>query len=222
MKKYLQMRTINRRTILGLMVVPGLRALASGRFWESKPASQWNAEEIAEMVGNSPWAKQVTAQYRVALEDNTRPRPGTELQQGRGEAKVGECGLVPCGAVMPGKVAVIWESAQPVREAIHPQIPVEMNAHYVISVRGLEGEYSVDRLTEGSELSAKGKPAIQPGFVRQRNATWLFAFSKDLMPLDVNDKEVQFVVHTGANLSMTLVRATFNPKEMIYRGALAL
>jgi hypothetical protein len=216
------MRTIHRRTILGWVCLPALRALAAAHFWDSKPASQWTPDEIAEMVGNSPWAKQVTAQYRVALEDNTRARPGTELQQGRGEAKVGECGLVPCGAVMPGKVAVIWESAQPVREAIHPQIPADMNGHYVISVRGLEGGYSIDRLTEGSELSAKGKPAIQPGIVRQRNATWLFAFSKDLMPLDVNDKEVQFVVHTGANLSVTLLRATFNPKEMMYRGTLAL
>src|SRR5215469_8925064 len=107
MGKYLQMRTINRRTIIGLMFNPALRAIAATRFWDSKPASQWSADEIAEMVGNSPWAKQVTAQYRVALEDNTRARPGTELQQGRGEAKVGECGLVPCGAVMPGKVAVI-------------------------------------------------------------------------------------------------------------------
>jgi|SRR6185437_8911652 len=216
------MRTIHRRTLLGWVCLPAFRAVGASHFWDSKPASQWTAGEIAEMVSNSPWGKQVTAQYRIALEDNTRARPGTELQQGRGEAKVGECGLVPCGAIMPGKVAVIWESAQPVREAIHPRIPAEMNDHYVISVRGLEGEYSIDRLMDGSELSAKGKPAVQPGLVRQRNATWLFAFSKELMPLDVNDKDVQFVVHTGANLSMTLVRAVFNPKEMIYRGTLAL
>ena len=216
------MCTINRRNLLGLVCLPALRAMAANHFWDSKPASQWDPDEIAEMLGDSPWGKQVAAQYRAALEDDTRARPGTELQQGRGEAKVGECGLVPCGAIMPGKVAVVWESAQPVREAIHPQIPAEMNGHYVISVRGLEGQYSIDRLSDGSELSARGKPAIQPGFVRQRNASWLFAFSKDLMPLDVNDKDVQFVVHTGANLSVTLVRATFNPKEMIYRGMLAL
>ena len=216
------MSTIYRRTVLGWVLIPALESMAASHFWEARPASQWNPEEIAELVSNSPWAKQVAAQYRVAYEDNTRARPGQELQQGRGEAKVGECGLVPCGAIMPGKVAVIWESAQPVREAIHPQIPAEMNGHYVISVRGLEGEYSIDRLMDGSQLSAKGKPAVQAGLVRQRNATWLFAFSKDLMPLDGNDKDVEFVVHTGANLSMTLVRATFNPKEMVYRGALAL
>jgi len=123
---------------------------------------------------------------------------------------------------MPGKVTVIWESAQPMREALHPVIPPEFNGRYVISIRGLEGEWSVDRLVAGSDLSAKGKPGIQPGLVRQRNSTWLFGFSKELMAIEAGDREVQFSVRTGANLSATLLRATFNPKEMIYRGMLAL
>ena len=43
-----------------------------------------------------------------------------------------------------------------------------------------------------------------------------------MMPLTAGDKEVQFNVRTGARLTETLVHAVFNPKEMIYRGALAV
>jgi hypothetical protein len=217
---------ITRRTALCLASFLGWTSLSramAAHFWDSKPASLWSPEEIAELTANSPWAKQVSAQYRVAMDSN-RPPPGSELQQGRGEAKVGECGLVPCGSIMPGKVAVIWESAQPVREAIHPAIPPELNGRYVISIRGLEGEYPLDRLEAGSDLSAKGKSPVRPGpgMVRRRNNTILFSFSKELLPLEANDKDVQFNVRTGANLTNTLVHATFNPKDMIYRGTLAL
>jgi hypothetical protein len=123
---------------------------------------------------------------------------------------------------MPGRVTVIWESAQPIREALHPVIPPEFNGRYVISIRGLAGDYPLERLEAGSELAAKGKPPIQPGLVRQRNSTYLFGFSRELMALGAADKEVEFTVRIGANLTATLLRAVFSPKEMIYRGAAAL
>src|SRR5258708_4629483 len=79
------------------------RLPAATRFWDTKPASQWTPEELADLIGNSPWAKQVNAQYRAAMDD-VRVQPGREPVQGRGEAKAGECGLVPCSSVMPGSV----------------------------------------------------------------------------------------------------------------------
>jgi hypothetical protein len=206
--------------MMALFYASRLGAVAS-HFWVSRPASQWSPDEIAEFATNSPWAKQVTAQYRVAI-DGLGPRPDSEPTQGRGEAKVGECGLVPCGSIMPGTVTVIWESAQPVREALHPVIPAQFNGRYVISVRGLEGEQTLDRLEEGASLSVKGKPAVQTAVVGQRNASFLFGFSREMLPIGASDKEVQFIIRTGANLTETLLRATFNPKEMMYRGALAL
>src|SRR5580704_14260850 len=106
---------ITRRTALGLVsstagvfCIPRTGA-AAGHFWDSKPASQWTPGEIAELTSNSPWAKQVTAQYRAAMED-LQTQADRQPTQGRGEASVGECGLVPCGAIMPWKVMVIWES----------------------------------------------------------------------------------------------------------------
>jgi hypothetical protein len=223
---------ITRRSALGLttgavstacaiatLLCAPRRGSASSHFWDTRPAAQWTPEEIVQLTANSPWAKTVTAQYRAAMDD-LRPQP--EPEPGRGEQKVGECGLGPCGSIMPGKVAVIWESALPIREALHPVIPPEFNGHYVISIRGLEGEQTSERLKAGADLSAKGKPPLQPGLVGFRNGTWIFGFSRDQLPLDTGDKDVLFTVRVGATLSATLLRAAFNPKEMIYRGALAL
>jgi hypothetical protein len=203
---------VGRRELLGMAALASALATissAAGHFWDSKPPSQWTPEEIAELTGKSPWAKPVLAQYRAAME-NLAPRPDSEPTQGRGEAKVGECGLVPCSSIMPGNVTVIWESAQPIRDALHPVIQPQFNGRYVISVRGLEGDQSLDRLESATDL------------VGQRNSSYLFGFSKELLPITAADKEVDFTVRTGADLRSTLLRATFNPKEMIYRGMLAL
>ena len=219
------MDTLTRRNLLslGIFLTPGLLSSirAAGHFWESTPASQWSAAEIAELASKSPWAKPTMAQYRASM-DVLAPRPDSEPQQGRGEAKLGTCGLVPCGQIMPGEVTVIWESAQPIREAIHPVIPPQFNGRYVISIRGLEGTQVLDKLEAGAQLSAKGRQPAQAGVVAQRNNSYLFGFDKELMPITADDKEVLFIVRTGADLKGTLVRATFVPKEMIYRGAIAL
>ncbi len=171
-------------------------------------------------MANSPWAKQVTVQYRAALDD-LKPRSDSG-PSGRGNPGVGECGLGPCANVMPGKAVVVWESALPIREGLRSVIDQEFNGHYVIGIRGLEGIFTQDQMKAGAELSAKGKPPLQPGLVRRRNNTWLLGFSRELMPLDASDKDVQFIVHGGASLTVTLLRAAFNPKEMIYRGTLAM
>jgi hypothetical protein len=219
------MDTLTRRNLVGLGVflTPGLFSsiAAAGHFWDSTPASQWTAAEIAELASKSPWAKPAMAQYRASLE-NLAPQPGSEPEQGRGEARGGPCGLVPCGQIMPGEVTVIWESAQPIREAIHPVIPPQFNGRYVISIRGLEGTQVLDKLEAGAELSVKGKPATPAGVVAQRNNSYLFGFSKELLPITAADKEVLFIVRTGPDLKGTLVRATFTPKEMLYRGTLAV
>jgi hypothetical protein len=215
---------ISRRTALfsGAMALAGSPALfAESQFWKSKPAARWTPDELNEMITHSPWAKQVSAQYRVAMDD-VRIQPGAAPVERPGAPMAGECGLVPCSNVMPGKVIVIWESAQPIQEALHPEEPPDFNGHYIISIRGLAGDYAPARLKAGCDLTAKGRPPLQPGLVARRNNTWLFGFSRELLPLNKDDRDVQFTVRIGKNLSDTLVRASFNPKEMIYRDELAL
>lgn len=200
---------------------PAHQADAAGKpFWEAKPVAEWTPEEIQELLQKSPWARQVIAQYRAAMDDLRPQNDGAP--PGRGEQRAGECGLVACSNVMPGKVVVTWESSQPIREALHSVIPPDFNGRYVIGIRGLEGEQNAERLEEGSDLSAKGKSAIGAALVLRRNSTWLFGFSRELLPLDADDKDVQFTVRTGASLTATLLRATFNPREMIWHGTLAL
>jgi hypothetical protein len=217
-------RGISRRRALFLAIFAGAgpqSLLAGPPFWDKKPSSQWTPDEINEMITNSPWAKEVTAQYRVAMDDS-RIQPGAPPVQRPGDPMPGECGLAPCSTVMPGKVMVIWESAQPIREVLHPEEPPEFNGRYIISIRGLAGDYAAARLRAGSDLKAKGRQPLQPGVVDRRNNTWLFGFSRELLPLTKKDRDVQFTVRIGENLSNTLVRASFDPKEMIYRGELAL
>lgn len=194
---------------------------AADRFWETRPADAWSAEEITAFASNSPWAKPTNAMYRVAStsrEQAADPRPS----QGRGLPSAGPCGLGSCGSVLPGVVTVIWESAQPVREALHPQIPPEFNGHYVVSIRGLEGKWTEDQLLPGATLAVKAQAPVQADLVQSRGASWVFGFRRELMPLSVSDREVTFQVRTGANFSNTLLKTTFNLREMVYRGAPAI
>jgi hypothetical protein len=217
-------RGISRRCALflgGMALAGRCPLLGAPPFWKTKPASQWTPDEVTEMITHSPWAKQVSAQYRAAMDD-VRIQPGAAPVQRPGEPMAGECGLVPCSNVMPGKVIVIWESAQPIQEALHPEEPPDFNGRYIISIRGLAGDYTPARLKAGSDLTAKSRQPLQPGVVARRNNTWLFGFSRELLPLNKNDRDVQFTVRIGENLSDTLLRASFNPKDMIYRDELAL
>ncbi len=217
-------KVVSRRQALvyaGAALALGRASFAASDFWKDRPASRWTPDEITQMITRSPWAKQVIAQYRVPLDD-IRIQPGTPLVKRPGPPVAGECGLMPCSNIMPGRVIVIWESAQPIQEAIHPVEPPDFNGRYIISIRGLEGEYTAPRLKAGSDLTVKGHPPLQTGVVARRNNTWLFGFSREMLPLTTKDREVKFSVRVGENFSDTLVRATFDPKEMVYRDELAL
>ena len=136
-------------------------------------------------------------------------------------------------------VTVRWESALPLREALKNQLPEDFANRYVISVNGLPlggrrrridddnssgGSESaadlLDRLKSGATLQAKGKEPLQPGVIQRTPAEdgFLFGFSKDMLPLTAGDRDVTFTLDTG---TMTL-KARFDPKEMLYRGQLAI
>jgi len=153
------------------------------------------------------------------------------------------------GARRREPVTVRWESAQPVRDALGSSLPSDFEGRYVISVSGLpvgimerkrRGVESapihadpeentplarqrrmVEQLQASATLEAKGREPAQPGLVRpvpRVPGTYLFGFSKELLPLTVHDREIQFTLRTA----LMSVRGKFEPKEMIYRGQLAL
>lgn len=121
-----------------------------------------------------------------------------------------------------------WESAQPLMDVLHTPFPPEFAGRYVISVSGLPAlqgkeflpgdERMVERLKAGAVLQGKGKEVAQAGAVRRTAAGMWFGFSKDLLPLSGQDKEVTFKLNTE-QLSL---QAKFDLREMLYNGKLAV
>jgi len=142
-------------------------------------------------------------------------------------------------------ITVRWESSQPIRDALGTPLSDEFRNRYVIAVTGLpvgimgrrrraaqisDGEDNspaalqrrmLEELSGAATLSARGKEPEQPGTVRpmaKNPGVYLFGFSKDLLPLGPDDREVQFVLQTA----LMSVKAKFEPREMAYRGRLSL
>jgi hypothetical protein len=138
---------------------------------------------------------------------------------------------------------VRWESAKPVLEALKTSVPEAFAGRYVISVSGIplnpgsrrgyqddddndsnsqSTREMLDRLKSVTSLEPKGRPEAQPGVIQQQSTAGLgsilFGFSRDVVSLKPEDKEVTFSTQFGR----VVVRAKFNLKEMMYRGELAL
>jgi hypothetical protein len=143
------------------------------------------------------------------------------------------------GALYRGTVR--WESAQPVLDALKSPLPEAFANHYVIAVIGFplpasprryqdeEGDNpprrsqddALDNLKHFTTLQPRGKELAQAGIVQQQtssNSNLLFGFSKDSLTLTKDDKEVLF----STTLGRLVIRAKFDPKEMLYRGQLAV
>lgn len=135
------------------------------------------------------------------------------------------------------KALVRWESAAPVRAARRQDGREQDAAFYVISVSGLPsmrggrrpagsdgpppdaGREMQERMKQGASLQPKGRSAIAPARVENAgDGLILFFFTKEAIPLSLEDKEVAFTTHLGP----LEVKAKFLLKEMKYRGKLAV
>jgi len=133
------------------------------------------------------------------------------------------------------KATIRWESAQPILDALKTPLPEAFADHYVISVSGLpmnaerqteagsaqSADEMLDHLKAVTLLEAKGKEGAQPGIAQLQPSSAgrsvLFGFSKEILALTPDDKEVTFSTRVGRSN----IKAKFNLKEMIYRGELA-
>jgi hypothetical protein len=144
------------------------------------------------------------------------------------------------GATSPYEGTVRWESARPVIDAMKSPLPEAFEGRYVISVSGipLMGGHStstgedddslrrqelddLDRLKGLSSLQPKGRDTVQAGVVTRQvgaGSSFLFGFSREMLPLDARDTEIVFTTQLGR----LLVKAHFLPKEMQYHGELAV
>lgn len=202
-------------------------AFAGGEFWNRKAASSWSTDEIVELTTNSPWAKDVRVDFKPKGKDaegERGPDPGPS-PFGMNKAEGGRtAGKGP-------NVVVTWESALPIFDALHYKIPADFINHYVIGIKDLpivvdagpnreSPEQIIDWLENSATLQAKSKEAIQCGVAAtsREGSMILFGFSRDLLTLTAKDKEVVFTLDTD----QLAVKAEFHPKEMMYRGQLAL
>ena len=137
---------------------------------------------------------------------------------------------------------VRWESAKPVLDALKTPLPEAFANHYVIGVSGfpLNGERRrgsqddsdsnsshsnqdmLDNLKSLTYLAPKSRDGAQPGLVQQApsagSATLLFGFSKEMLALKPEDKEVTF----STKLGRLMVKTKFSLKDMMYHGELAI
>jgi hypothetical protein len=187
---------VSRRRIL-FLAGAAVRLRAAGEdFWNTKPPSQWDAGEIYQLLNHSPWADST---------DWWHPTPRKTPQ-----ANVA--------------TVVTWESARPIRDALKTRpAPVYQN-YYVIGVDGLpSGDYSPDYLSQFAVLRSrrKSKWTARAASARERirtSSVCQFAFPRGSAPIGPETEEVIFEM----NLEPWMLQARFKPREMLYRGELAL
>jgi hypothetical protein len=146
------------------------------------------------------------------------------------------------------KGTVRWESAQPILDALKTPLPEAFANHYVIGVRDIPliderrrsqdtndndsdspklstpttpPKDSLDYLKTLTILQPKGREMAQAGVVQQMTpggTYFLFGFSKEFLDFGKKDREVDF----STRLGRLVVKARFDPAEMMYHGKLAV
>ena len=179
-------------------------------FWNTKPPSEWNAGEIYTLMNRSPWANAVQAWNPIQEMAYLRR---AEMKNTGAPRGVGPKGVVT------------WESAQPIRDAMKTATPPEFENSYVLGVDGIPaGGRSADTLRESAVLNFTGKPRWTVGatnareLIRATGVVYEFAFSKSATPIARNSGDIVFEVSFGD----WKIRTTFEPKNMLYQGRLAL
>lgn len=125
---------------------------------------------------------------------------------------------------------VRWESAAPIRDARKKKLPRDPAGSYVISVSGLRNmsdlgatldAAGLDALKKATSLQRTGKAAVAPSHITMpfdEAGILLFYFPIGADPVSQEDKQVIFQTRIQA----FGLKATFTPKDMMYRGSLAL
>jgi len=229
---------LNRRGFLLFAAGVGPVYASSSDFWNKKDPAEWTGAEKDQLTNKSPWAKEVTVSA-ASQAANQMGRGGMGMPGGYPGMGGGRRGG---GAGMPGQTyqaIVRWESAQPVRDALKEPLPEGFANHYVISVGGIplnagnrsrnqsqddnsqSDQDTLDRMKGVTLLEPKDKRDLQPGIIVQQPASYgnvYFGFSKDLVTLRPEDKEVTFTTQFGT----VRVKTKFYLKDMLYHGDLAV
>jgi len=189
--------------------------------------SDWTDLELRELLNKSPWAKE------GSISDTTQRGPlssvpaavGGERRRAR-SAGGPNSAAASTGPLVQWKATVRWESALPIREALHRGAPGPLPDDYILNVfgevPGVDTDSGDAALKDNTILEHKGdriklnrvEPA--PKSSLSEDGT-LFYFSR-LLALKLDDKEVTFSTRLGP----LVVKCKFTLKDMLYRGNLEL
>jgi hypothetical protein len=206
---------MNRRqcnSLLSFWLVTSRELFAGTDFWNRKDADSWTSDEVLQLATKSPWAVSARVLPKPGRDRGSVQTPAPDIAGGRSGGR----GTGPEPVVQVAEVIVVWESAQPLLDALKSRFPSDFANHYVIGVNDLPrapGDIT-------ASLQARGRDSVGAGAIQptQNGRTVLFTFSKELLPLTGKDRDVVFALTTDRYS----VRARFEPKEMVYWGKLAL
>jgi hypothetical protein len=211
-----------------LAVIPAT-AFASKEFWNEKMPSDWTDAEIHQLLNQSPWAKEASISdttQRGSLGPTAAGGAGGGGRRG-GRTATSQRGVAPsAGPRVAWKAIVRWESALPVREAVHRGAPGDAPEDYILNVFGEVPGVDLDSgdaiVKDNTTLEHKGdqiklnRVELAPSTSVSEAGT-LFYFSR-LLALKPEDKEVTFTTKLGP----LKVKCKFTLKDMLYRGKLEL
>jgi hypothetical protein len=213
---------INRRQWMRAAACGGLflasDSFGASDFWNKKNSSAWTGEEVFRLATKSPWANDARVLPRPGRDKGglgSVPDP-SEGPGGRGGNTPGAVPVVPVTTV-----TVVWESAQPFLDSLKSSFPPDFANHYVIGVHKLplgEGTRKVNLQNAAATLQARGKGSVGAGVIQPEHDFILCGFSKELFVIEPGDRDLIFDLETD----QFSVRTRFDPKEMMYRGKLAV
>jgi hypothetical protein len=216
--------------------------LAAAEFWETKPYTRWTEQEIARVLVDSPWAKEVQIRFEGELEERIRAQQQTPPPPAASVSQVGRNGTGsggPLGSMvgrkgvpMPGgtTVRVRWESAKPLREAIAAtkRKPVEGQPDYYELVIDNIPPYTESRETAGMRdalLALSQLTWDKEAPVRATDATVLANADGLVVRLKFprrTDAKAGSNVELHTRIGVSRVRLTFQTKAMVLAGRLEL
>jgi hypothetical protein len=235
-------------------------AFTSKEFWNEKPPADWTSAEVQELLNKSPWAKEAAVSYDGGPGGAGGARPGRIGGGGIGGIGGGIPGLGggiggrrggtgggypgggpagdPRGGGRPFAAVVRWDSALPIRDAMHVKPSDDTLKYYIVAVIGdmpsmgrrrgsddddqAQDERRLEMLKQYTKLERKGNPiflsrteATSTDYASGAGTLFYFERGDSIFP---DDKQVTFVTKMGPYE----VRAKFTLKDMLYHGKLEL
>lgn len=200
---------LSRRTFLAGCTL-ARTVFAAQPFWNKKDPAAWTSDEILQLFTHSPWAVDARVLPRPGRDKGHTDVGGPDVGGGRSGGR----GTGPIPIISVTEVTVVWATAKPLMDTLKSTFPPDFANHYVLSVADLPAK--VEGLV--ATLETKGKQSVGSGGIETTRRGTLFAFSKELLPLSIADKEVFFQLEAD----QFSIRARFDLKDMVYRGMLAV